>query len=244
MKENILIEFKTRIHPSWNQILETALSQMDQTYLKELLASDDWLPGSQQIFNAFRLPLHKTRYILFGESPYPRAHSANGYAFWDAHVETIWSPTGLSATVNRATSLRNFIKMLLIAEGLLSPQNTSQEAIAIINKEKLVQTANDFFTNFLNHGILLLNASLVLSKKPVQFDAKQWRPFMNALLHSLVQQKKDIQLILFGNIAKAINQLPSANYFKQFHSEHPYNISFITNPNVIEFFKGFKLLRK
>ena len=45
---------------------------------------------------------------------------ANGYAFWDAAVNELWSDNGLSKAVNRATSLRNFIKMLLVTEGALS----------------------------------------------------------------------------------------------------------------------------
>src|SRR5690348_5345377 len=102
--------------PSWQQCLAEALTKMDSAYLEELYANAHWLPGSKNIFNAFSLPVSKTNYVLFGESPYPRAVSANGYAFWDAAVNQLWSDTGLSKTVNRATSLRNIIKMLLIAE--------------------------------------------------------------------------------------------------------------------------------
>jgi uracil-DNA glycosylase len=89
-----------------------------------------------------------------------------------------------------------------------------------------------------------LNASLVLSEKPVKYDAKMWQPFMNKLLEQLAEKKQDIKLILLGNIAKEINQLPATKHFKQFHAEHPYNISFITNPKVIEFFMPMELLKK
>ena len=43
------------------------------------------------------------RYVLFGESPYPRAQSANGYAFWDAAANSLWAEEGgLHQLLNRA----------------------------------------------------------------------------------------------------------------------------------------------
>src|SRR5687768_2561868 len=105
------------VHPSWHDCLNTALQQMDLTYLEKLKLTENWLPGPEKIFAAFSLPVSKVNYLLFGESPYPRPTSANGYAFWDAAVTELWSPLGMSKKVNRATSLRNFMKMLLVAEG-------------------------------------------------------------------------------------------------------------------------------
>ena len=77
------------------------------------------MPGIDQLFSAFRRDRHNLRYILIGESPYPRAESANGIAFYDAAVNALWSETGLSKPVNRATSMRNIIKTALLAEGLI-----------------------------------------------------------------------------------------------------------------------------
>ena len=96
-------------------------------------------------------PLSSVRTILFGESPYPREGSANGYAFWDAAVENLWSDSGLSKAVNRATSLRNFIKMLLLARGDLN-HDFSQPAIAQLDKSTFHRTADEFFTGLLNKG--------------------------------------------------------------------------------------------
>ena len=100
----------TPIHANWLPLIEDALTQVNPTYLSHL-QDHDWLPGKRSVFNAFSIPLNKTRYILFGESPYPRPASANGYAFWDAAVTNLWSNTGLSKPVNRATSLRHIMKM-------------------------------------------------------------------------------------------------------------------------------------
>lgn len=230
------------VHPQWLPIVEKALKTMSPEYLEQLdNAQETWLPGPEKLFNAFSLPKNKTCYILFGESPYPRAASANGYAFWDGAVSKIWDAKGLSKPVNRATSLRNWIKMLLFANGSLT-HDFSQPAIAKLNKTHWVQTLDQLFQNLLHHGFLLLNASLVLSHRPVQKDVTAWRPFMVSILEQLAQEKSTIQVILLGLKAQPIAKLCPAP-LTYFSAEHPYQISFITNPNVIEFFKPFDLLK-
>lgn len=232
------------IHPSWRAIIISALNTMDQTYLHHLSQTEDWLPGSNAIFRAFSVPFEKVNYVLLGESPYPRKESANGYAFWDQAVKTLWSSTGLSKQVNRATSLRNIIKMLLIAEGLLDPKDTSQTAITNINKQSLIQTNDELFHHLLEKGFLLLNASLVLQSTPVKKDANVWKPFIHHLLRALNKKNKNIELILFGRIAHRLDQDIIDAFQHKLYAEHPYNLSFIQHPDVIEFFKPFHLLRK
>lgn len=225
-------------HSDWKEILINALETMDQDYLHQLMNDKDWLPGKERIFAAFSLPFVKTQYILLGESPYPRKESANGYAFWDNAVGNLWGSNGLNKAVNRATSLRNMIKMLLIARGDLNT-NTSQESIALLDKSFLVQTAEELFEGMMQKGILLLNASLVYSEGKVPYHARQWRLFMQSLFTQLAVIKPDIHLILLGKIAETIapDKLPIGLI-----AEHPYNVSFITNPQVIHFFKPLDLL--
>ncbi len=233
----------SRVDPSWHACLQQGLSQVDSHYLEKLAYSKDWLPGPDNIFNAFSLPLYQVNYVLFGESPYPRRESANGYAFWDAAVTEIWSSTGMSKKVNRATSLRNIIKMLLVAEGLLTPQYTSQEDIARIDKTLLIQTNEDFFTNLLRHGFLLLNASLVLQATHPQYDARAWYPFINQILDCLLEKRPAITFILLGRIASTLDQFMHHHVqVRKLYAEHPYNLSFITNHDVIDFFKPLHLL--
>ncbi len=229
--------------PSWHSILRNALNSMDQNYLSKLEQSGDWLPGPDKIFNAFSIPLEKTRFILFGESPYPRKQSANGYAFWDAAVHKLWSDTGLSKPVNRATSLRNFIKLLLLTDKLLSEKDLSQPAISVINKKDLIQTLDELFQKLIREGFLLLNATLALQNQSVIKDAKHWEPFIKTILAHLKPHQKSIKLILLGNIAKKIDAMPESNGFKKIHAEHPYNISFIHNAKMRGFFKTFRLLK-
>jgi uracil-DNA glycosylase len=232
------------IHPSWHPCFAQLAHLLPKDYLAYLENHSDWLPGAQNIFNAFSLDLNKIRFILFGESPYPRQTSANGYAFWDAQVKEIWSANGLSKPVNRATSLRNFIKMLLVAEGLLDSSHTSQQAITHINKKNLVHTLEQLFNKITQQGILLLNASLVFRENKVREDAKNWLPFMEHILKFVYQRQKKVKLLLFGKISEKITHLSIAKQFDALITEHPYNISFINNHQVISLFKPMHLLIK
>lgn len=231
------------VHPSWKPYIHEALAAMDPLYLESLDQNKSWLPGSDKLFNAFNLPIDQVRYVLFGESPYPRIESANGYAFWDASVHELWSDGGLSKRVNRAVSLRNFMKMLLVAEGMLAPEKTGTVHIKEIDKKKLIKTNAELFHNLIQHGFLLLNASLVLQPTTsVAKDAKAWRPFMSTLLSLLQKEGHDLCFILFGNIANNIKPWIRQDTSQALYAEHPYNHSFITNQAVIDFFRPLHLL--
>ena len=229
------------IHPEWTPLVEDCLDHVDGDYLAQLNDGQAWLPGMTSLFNAFSIPLSETHTLLLGESPYPRIQSANGFAFWDAAVDGLWSDKGLSKQVNRATSLRNFIKMLLHAEGLLD-NDFSQSTIAQINKSGLVSSIDQLFKNCLNRGFLLLNSSLVLSSRPMRYDAKAWQPFIIRLLALISETKPDIKLLLFGRIAQDIHK-HCPKQLSILQAEHPYNISFINNPDVLKFFAPLHLLK-
>jgi uracil-DNA glycosylase len=231
------------IHSSWLPYIEKGLGKMDEFYLRNLVNTNDWLPGADKIFRAFSLPLDQINYVLLGESPYPRSQSANGYAFWDQAVTQLWSETGLSKEVNRATSLRNIIKMLLIANGYLKKNQTSQNDIADINKHSLVKTNQEFFTNFLDHGFLLLNACPVLPSDSLHKHARAWQVFIKEIIIGLTHYNQNVEFIMLGNIAKQMNPLLQGIDCKKFYAEHPYNISFITNDQVLRFFAPFNLLK-
>lgn len=237
-----LASITTSVHPSWQPLMDEALATLDPDYLHDLLSRSNWLPGANQLLNAFSIPQSSVKVVLFGESPYPRAASANGYAFWDNAVGPLWSPTGLSKAVNRATSLRNIIKMLLVADGRLSPKDTSQAAIAALDKSDLVQTSAELFQHCLQQGFLLLNASLVLQERPPQKDAAMFTPFLTTVMAGLLKNRPDITLLLLGRIANDLTPLLPADHTRRKIAEHPYNLSFIQHPEIIDFFKPLRLL--
>jgi len=189
---------------SWEADLQKAYDALDVGYRDFLENDKSYFPSSSDYFNAFKtLPRSKVKYILFGQDPYPRAQSAGGYAFIDEKVETLFTSTGLSKEVNRATSLRNFIKMALLARGDLTKEDTSQEAISKIDKGPLINSIDALRVNFEKNGVLLLNTALIFTdKKSSTKHVKAWRPFMETLLKALEEDAP--KLILFGTHAKEL----------------------------------------
>ncbi len=244
-----LLVSKSNVHPQWQALLIDALSYVDTSYLQELIDKPNWLPGIDNLFAAFRRDINSIHYILVGESPYPRPGSANGIAFYDAAVGDLWSGTGLSKAVNRATSMRNILKTALLAEGLLTADNNgkiSQQDIARIDKTVLIQSMDELFVNLHHRGFLLLNATPVLQpdRKPAK-EAIYWHTFLQQIL-TLLAEKLDqpATLILWGKIAENIEALPASQRYRKLKCEHPYNISFIHNPTMQTLFAELKILSR
>ena len=155
----------------------------------------------------------------------------------------LFSDTGLSKEVNRATSLRNFIKMALVARGDLGLSDLSQDAIASADKTALITSIEELRLNFEKNGVLLLNTALVFTdKKSSSRHVKAWQPFVRSLLKSLETQQP--KLILFGTHAKALKKNLPLNGFETIELEHPYNHTFIANPKALELFGPMHLLDK
>ena len=236
---------RNQVHPDWRPILEPALATLERDYIEALLDDPRWLPGPERLLAAFRRDLAGVRYLLIGESPYPRPESANGIAFYDAAVDELWSERGLSKAVNRATSLRNLVKTALLAEQRVSKDadgKISQQVIAELDKQGMIRSLAELFANLERAGFLLLNATPVLHplRKPEQ-EAGYWRGFLACLLHGLAS--RPITLVLWGQIAKLVETLPASRSFHKLACEHPYNISFIDNPDMQRLFAELRLLQ-
>jgi uracil-DNA glycosylase len=244
--------------PSWRDVLERgldALAQAHPAYLSALLEGE-YLPTEGRIFAAFVQPLGAVRYVLVGEGPYPRPESATGFCFMDGAVDELWSVNGLSKPVNRATSLRNFMKMLLVAAGELHGMHTGAEAMARIAAKArapglhFIQTRADLQQNLTSHGFLLLNASLVFRPEVAPLkEAKAWTPFLQTVLDALADRaaangRSAPTLVLWGKVAEALDAVPANSRFPKAVSEHPYNLSFIGNPVMQSLFGPMRLLEK
>ncbi len=228
----------------WQEILQCAYESLEPEYRTFLETDSSYFPSSSQYLNAFKtLPKHKVKYILFGQDPYPRKESAGGYAFIDEKVQTLFSQTGLSKEVNRATSLRNFVKMALVARGDLKKEDTSQEAISQIDKISLINSIEELRINFEKNGVLLLNTALIFTdKKSSTKHVKAWRPFIETLLKELEEDAP--KLILFGIHAKELKKKLSLEKFETIELEHPYNHTFIYNEEALKLFGNMHLLEK
>ncbi|MDR0408131.1 MAG: uracil-DNA glycosylase [Campylobacteraceae bacterium] len=231
------------IHNSWRQIVLNAYNALDDGYRTFLEADNGYFPNFSNFLNAFKtLSKEKTKAVLFGQDPYPRENSATGYAFIDGNVKNIFGDKGLSKEVNRATSLRNFIKMLLLCSGKLTLASLTQENISKLDKSKLITTIMELKDNFEANGVLLLNTSLIfVNKNDTSLHAKAFAPFMKTLLSQLAND--EIELILFGNMAKDIKKLlPENHNFTLVQTCHPYNLEFITDKKVSDYFAPMRLL--
>jgi uracil-DNA glycosylase len=239
--------------PGWHPILQRSLqavSASDPEYLPSLV-DGSFLPTQGRLFAAFAQPPESVRYVLVGEGPYPREDSATGVCFMDGAVDELWSEQGLSKRVNRATSLRNFMKMLMVAEGLLSVDATKGEMIAGVSATArakdsgFIQTLPDLQNNLIDEGFLLLNAALVFRPEvaPAK-DAKAWRPLINVVLEALLARDDSLPptLVLWGKIAQWLEDLEPVAGFPKAVAEHPYNLSFIAHPGMQTLFGPMKLL--
>ena len=247
-----------RAHPSWRPVLENAVravARADENYLPAL-EETPFLPTDNRLFAAFSQPLPAVRYVLVGEGPYPREESASGYCFMDRAVQDIWSDKGFSRQVNRATSLRNFLKMLLVAENSLHPEHTGADAMAKVARiaqatdSPYIRRLDELQQALLDRGFLLLNAALVFRPQvPPAKESKAWQPFlgmvMDALADDAAASGRPLPLfILWGKMAERLAGLPALSRFPQICSEHPYNLSFIRHAGMQELFGSMNLLRK
>ncbi len=246
--------------PSWHGILRASLQALHAAapdYLPDL-AQDEYLPTEGRMFAAFSRPLHSIRYVLVGEGPYPRAQSATGVCFMDGAVQSLWSDEadgGLSKAVNRATSLRNWMKMLMVASGEIPLAELSPARVQALAQRarapgsRITQSLPQFQANLENRGFLLLNASLVF--RPHVAPAKEAKPWQVFFLHLLASVDNALQqqgqplpsLLLWGKIAAQLQQFEQLQAFPQICAEHPYNLSFISNTDMHALFAEMDLLQ-
>jgi uracil-DNA glycosylase len=61
-------------------------------------------------------------------------------------------------------------------------------------------------------------------------------------MQGLLKNRPDIKLLLFGRIANDLGPLLPTHHINRLESEHPYNLSFIHHPEILQFFKPLRLL--
>ncbi|TWB86777.1 uracil-DNA glycosylase [Bradyrhizobium macuxiense] len=247
----------------WHPILKDALRSIDHSYLIALLEDRECLPRPMgRLLAAFgTVALEDTRFILMGESPYPRPLSALGIAFLDGAISDLWNSSGgLHKSVNRATSLRNIIKAILVAEGALDPDRTDKDALeGVYRREHHVRTLQQMFDNLYRKGILAANFTPVLRRvhmngasllghsgskwKHRSIEAQYWLPFWQSIFATLVKRCDPPAIIACGRPAGVAGDLAQDMGLKVIKTEHPYNLSFITNPDILKFLRPLELLR-
>jgi len=107
-------------------------------------------------------------------------------------------------------------------------------------------TLAELFQNLERTGFLMLNATPVLhpERKPVN-EARYWLQFLERLLALIVQNSSHrITLLLWGKVAKLVEAMPASADYQKLVCEHPYNISFIDNPEMLQLLAELQVLQK
>ena len=107
-----------------------------------------------------------------------------------------------------------------------------------------MQNLAELFANLQAAGFLMFNATPVLHprRKPA-VEARYWHAFLERLLAGIADDGYPAPtLVLWGKIAKLVAGLPASRHFPRLVCEHPYNLSFIDNPDMRRLFAGLRLL--
>lgn len=225
-------------HGSWHGCLKPALQSMDPAFLNDLQRRPHWLPGKTRCLRALAAPLAQAQVVWLGESPYPRAASATGLCFHDGAVGELFSADGaLSKTVNRATSLRNWMKAWFVAMGRLDAADTAAAAIRRMDKRGLIRRLDALFMRGQQQGWIWLNAGLSLDPmQPKTAQITPWNPLVTAVLKAV--SDRGGQIVLLGRFSHRF--APEVN--APLITEHPYNVSFIHNAAMRSFLRQWRSL--
>ena len=138
---------------------------------------------------------------------------------------------------------------MLLAGNYLAPDvhgKVGQQAIAALDKSNLAQSLPELFEVLRQLGFLMLNATPVLhaARKPV-LEARYWQAFLERLLALVAQQARSpVTLLLWGKIAQRVEAIPASATYRKLVCEHPYNVSFIDNPEMLALFSELDPLRR
>ncbi len=171
-----------KIENSWYELLKDEFSKeyfINLTkFIKEEKKKYKIYPPGSLIFNAFNTtPVDKVKVVILGQDPYHDEGQAHGLCFS--------VPNG----INPPPSLVNIFKEL-----------NSDLGIEIPNHGNL--------TSWAQQGVLLLNATLtVRSHSPGSHQKKGWETFTDTVIKKLSDTENNLVFVLWGNYAKAKQEL-------------------------------------
>lgn len=130
-------------------------------------------PPKKQIFNAFNLtPLSKVKVVILGQDPYHKKGQAHGLSF------------SVNKGVQVPPSLKNIYKKFNKDLGINIPKSGNLE-------------------NWAKQGVLLLNTILTVEESaPASHRKKGWEELTDYVLSYLIENKRHLVFLLWGNFAK------------------------------------------
>ena len=188
---------------NWKPILENILEKFPD--LEEKLEQErqdfdglaEIYPEPSNIFRAFQLcPPEKLKIIIIGQDPYHQPNQAHGLAF--SVLEGTKSPP----------SLKNIFKEI---------QNNYPEIDTPPKSGDLTYLAEQ--------GILLLNTTLTVRQSKPNSHFKLWKGFTEMVIDYVLENKKDIIFMLWGNTAKTLLSKKILTNHHLYTSTHPSPLS-------------------
>lgn len=167
------------------------------------------MPAGAHMLRAFEgIPPDRVRCVILGQDPYPAPDFATGRAFEAGNVAS-WRE--LDKMFSK--SVRAFIQQIVAARtgeaGYARSFADWPKALAAIESGALAfEPASRLAQRWVDDGVLLLNASLTLSRFRVDVDPHQarghlplWRPFVIETLRALVDRGAPLVVLGFGEAA-------------------------------------------
>lgn len=164
--------------PEWARALEPVspeIAEMGQFLRAENAARRGYLPAGDNIFRAFKDPLHAVKVLIVGQDPYP----------------TPGHPIGLSFSVAPEVrpiprSLENIFKELQDDIGGPTPINGD-------------------LTPWAQQGVMLLNRVLTVTPgKPASHRNKGWERITDHAIKTLVDRAQPLVAVLWGRDAQSL----------------------------------------
>jgi len=189
-----------QIEESWKKILheefDSSYFQDLSRFIREEVKRFTIYPPGPQIFSAFNLtPFNRVKVVILGQDPYHGPGQAHGLCF------------SVPAGIQHPPSLVNIFKELQQDLGLPVPLSGD-------------------LSRWAQQGVLLINAILtVRANEPTSHQNKGWEKFTDAVIRNLSEKRKNLVFLLWGNYARAKEQLIDGNNHFILKAAHPSPLS-------------------
>ena len=193
----------SHISNDWKPILEKIMLEFPE--LEEKLDAEretynglaEIYPPADKIFHAFQLcSLENLKIVIIGQDPYHQPNQAQGLAF------------SVNAGIKIPPSLKNIFKEI---------QNDYPDLGEMPDSGDLTYLATQ--------GILLLNTTLTVRQSKPNSHFKLWKGFTQLVIDYILENKKDIIFMLWGNNAKALLDKKDSSNHHIFTAVHPSPLS-------------------
>ena len=190
------IRTKPKLDSTWLEVLQEEFEKDYFIQLKNFLltekASYQVFPPGNQIFSAFNsTPFDKIKVVIIGQDPYHGPGQANGLCF------------SVSPGIKQPPSLLNIFKEIQSDVGIAIPTSGNLEPWA-------------------KQGVLLLNATLTVRANTAgSHQNKGWEIFTDKVIQTISDLKTRIIFLLWGNYAKAKENLIDKKKHHILTAPHP-----------------------